>query len=131
MMEILAQTMTASSEGICEGNALCDDGISCTDDTCDLETGVTCINTLNDALCDDGISCSVDLCNALIGCVNATTDILCDDGVACKDICDSALDCQSIAQDSLCGDGEDVPWMCVNQTLAVPPFWTTHSATMY
>ena len=44
-----------------------DDGVVCTDDSCD-EVNDVVVNAPNDALCDDGNPCTVGGCDALTGC---------------------------------------------------------------
>jgi hypothetical protein len=46
----------------------CDDGVACTDDSCDPGQG--CVHTPNETLCDDGDDCSVDRCDVIEGCSN-------------------------------------------------------------
>ena len=48
-------------EGVCGGGVekSCDDGVVCTDDSCDGTTGV-CTNEISLALCDDGDPCTSD-----------------------------------------------------------------------
>jgi hypothetical protein len=82
-----------------------DDGISCTDDSCD-EVGDTVVNTPNDANCDNGLFCDGgETCDALLDC-QAGTDP-CDDSVACTDdSCDDVLDsCANSANDANCDNG--------------------------
>jgi len=55
----------------------CDDGLACTVDTCDPDTG--CEYTTLD--CDDGLLCTIDTCNNSTGCSNAP--IVCDDSNGC------------------------------------------------
>lgn len=66
----------------------CDDGVDCTVDACEFETGA-CRNTPDDARCDDGAFCNGDeVCRAGAGCV-AGVPPTCDDGLACSvDSCD-------------------------------------------
>ena len=47
----------------------CDDGVDCTDDTCN-EASDTCVNIPNDANCpDDGFFCNgAEFCDAELGC---------------------------------------------------------------
>ncbi len=83
----------------------CDDGVDCTDDSCD-EGADACDSVPNDANCDDGIFCDgVETCDAAIGC-QAGSDP-CDDGIGCSDdSCDEAADsCDHIPNDSLCDNG--------------------------
>ncbi len=55
--------------GTCETDGdPCDDGVACTDDSCNEATN-TCTNAANDANCDDGLFCNgPETCNALSGC---------------------------------------------------------------
>lgn len=103
-------------EGACGGGVFlsCDDGNSCTDDSCAPQTGCLFIpNTheCDDGLlctvstecaegectggllrkCDDGNECTLDSCLTGLGCVvEALSDVPCDDGVSCS----SADTCQ-------------------------------------
>jgi hypothetical protein len=74
----------------------CNDGYSCTDDSCD-ETANSCRNALNDARCSDNVFCNGDeLCDPTVGdpstgCRAATRG--CDDGFSCTDdTCDETND---------------------------------------
>ena len=94
------------STGKCEaGIALdCTDGVSCTVNECDPETG--CVNTPDDAVCDDGDVCTLDSCDAVEDCVNdaeAADGTTCDDGVVCtvEDACVSGM-CAGLPDDGLC-----------------------------
>lgn len=81
----------------CSGNADCDDGDSCTTDTCN---GGTCSNTAMS--CDDGNACTDDFCNGGI-CGHAT--ISCDDSNACTtDSCDQVTGCSNTPKS--CDDGD-------------------------
>ena len=83
----------------------CDDGVACTDDTCDEPTD-TCVFTENDALCDDGFFCNGDeLCDAVAGCLAGVNP--CVDAVACTvDICDENKDlCVFTPNDTFCDNG--------------------------
>ncbi|MEZ4246813.1 MAG: putative metal-binding motif-containing protein [Polyangiales bacterium] len=79
--------------GCSAGGAIsCDDGVPCTADRCDPDTG--CVNTPVDAACDDGVGCTVDRCDAAMGCVRTPDDSLCDDGVCFEGgRCDPTRDC--------------------------------------
>jgi hypothetical protein len=75
----------------------CDDGIGCTDDSCN-ETSDSCDSTPNDANCpDDGLFCNgTEFCDAVTDC--ASTGDLCPPGTTCNEgtaICDpiSETDC--------------------------------------
>lgn len=107
----------------CLTAANCNDGVSCTQDTC--ESGA-CSNIANDALCNDGLFCNgTESCNVLSGCtstgnpcsggdfcdetMNACVECLtaahCNDGVSCTvDTCVSGA-CSNVTNDSLCDDG--------------------------
>ena len=85
----------------------CDDGVACTDDSCD-EVGDQCLNVTNDGNCTDGQFCNGDeTCDALAGC-QAGTAPDCDDGVACTDdSCDEVGDqCLNVTNDGNCTDGQ-------------------------
>jgi len=60
----------------------CNDGIDCTDDSCDEEND-QCVNAPNHALCNDGNVCTDDSCNPASGCVYVNNTDPCDDGNAC------------------------------------------------
>ena len=68
---------------------VCDDGVSCTDDSCN-ETSDTCNFTANDANCDDGAFCNgAETCDAVNDC-QAGTDP-CEPGETCNetdDVCE-------------------------------------------
>jgi hypothetical protein len=61
-----------------------DDGVSCTDDSCD-EAGDSIVNAPNDSLCDDSNICTDDLCSPLLGCQYLNNALPCDDADACSD----------------------------------------------
>ncbi|MBW2702716.1 MAG: CSLREA domain-containing protein [Deltaproteobacteria bacterium] len=81
----------------------CNDGNTCTDDSCDSAAG--CVNTNNTAACDDGDVCtSGDVCSAG-SC--AGTAITCDDDNVCTDdSCDSAAGCVYTNNTAGCDDGD-------------------------
>ncbi len=89
----------------------CDDGITCTTDSCD-DTTRSCIHTPSNAACDDGLYCDgVETCDPVngapgTGCV-AGTPVNCEDGIACTtDTCDEATDSCDHTPDNLkCDDG--------------------------
>jgi hypothetical protein len=64
--------------------ANCDDGIACTQDTCNQDTK-TCSWVANDAACDDSNPCTTDVCNLTTGCANTSLadDTVCGDGLLC------------------------------------------------
>ncbi len=81
----------------------CDDGISCTNDSCDKDhpaahpqTG--CVNVPNDEKCDDGVDCTDDTCDVAVGrCVFTSNDLRCLDENRCteNERCDVNLGCLS------------------------------------
>ncbi|MHC4067028.1 MAG: hypothetical protein ACYSUI_21335, partial [Planctomycetota bacterium] len=84
----------------------CDDGVGCTDDSCN-ETTDTCDNVPNDAHCDDGVYCTgTETCDAVGDC-QAGTPIDCSDGVSCTlDLCDEVNEtCLSVPNDGPCENG--------------------------
>ena len=90
----------------CAGDAECDDGNVCTDDTCNLGTG-ECQNVNNQAPCDDGIECTtLDECNegACVG--NVPNHGACNDSNVCtNDICVSGQGCLNNPNVAPCDDG--------------------------
>ncbi len=60
----------------------CDDGVSCTVDSCD-EVGDACVNSADDALCDDALFCNgAETCDAVLDCQigpDPCTPFACDD----------------------------------------------------
>lgn len=84
----------------------CDDGVSCTDDTCD-EGSDQCVSSPDDSVCSDGAFCNgTEICDATSDC-QAGTAPDCDDGVSCtNDSCDEGIDqCVSTPDDAVCDDG--------------------------
>ncbi len=84
----------------------CDDGVSCTVDTCD-EDQDRCTHTPDNQVCSDGEFCNgEERCDAVLGC-RANTEFDCDDGVSCTvDSCNEAQDrCDHSPNDALCDDG--------------------------
>src|SRR5439155_18520888 len=79
----------ACVKGACVGGASaggfldCDDGISCTADSCDPALG--CLHVAFNALCDDANACTADACDERLGCVHQPLldGTPCDDGNAC------------------------------------------------
>jgi hypothetical protein len=63
-------------ENLCKDD-VCDDGLECTEDECDIYDG-TCDYT---NLCDDGDDCTEDICNPEDGLCDFTT--LAEDGTGC------------------------------------------------
>ncbi|MFQ5415779.1 MAG: S8 family serine peptidase [Myxococcota bacterium] len=84
-----------------------DDGVGCTDDSCD-EVGDVVVNTPNDASCDNSLFCDgVETCDPVIDC-QAGTPPVADDGVNCTaDGCDEENDgIVHIPDDLLCDDSD-------------------------
>jgi hypothetical protein len=74
----------------CQNGLFCD-GLEVCDPVLDCQPG-TAID------CDDGVSCTVDTCDeALDVCDNVADDALCDDSLYCNgaETCDAELDCQT------------------------------------
>jgi hypothetical protein len=84
----------------------CDDGVGCTDDSCNAGTD-SCDNIANDANCDDGVFCDgAEICDVANDCQEGTPPT-CDDGVGCTDdSCNAGTDsCDNVANDANCDDG--------------------------
>ena len=83
---------TCDSEGLCQAGTVvsCDDGVSCTQDTCNESTD-SCDYTPFDSLCDNGLFCDgAETCDAILGCQAATTtpcsgDEICNEEI---DVCE-------------------------------------------
>ena len=104
--------VNAVNDGNCDNGAFCDgsetcdalldcqagappaidDGVACTDDSCDEGTD-TIVNAVNDGNCDNGAFCDgAETCDALLDCQAGTPPAI-DDGVACTDdSCDEGTD---------------------------------------
>jgi len=92
----------------------CNDGVDCTDDTCD-EDADACAYAPNDGACDNMMFCDgAETCDPIAGC--QTDDAFtCSDLIACTmDTCDEANDeCDHTPDDGLCDnsvlcDGDEV-----------------------
>jgi endonuclease I len=84
----------------------CDDGVSCTIDSCNEATDL-CDNVPNDSACDDAVFCNgAETCDPLLGC-QPSTPVDCADGVSCTiDSCNEATDlCDNVPNDAACDDG--------------------------
>jgi hypothetical protein len=83
----------------CTVDTDCDDGVGCTDDSCDVATG-NCVYTPDDALCDDGQFCNgAESCDTMLDCQAGSDPCpgeLCQEGA---DICVGCL------ADADCDDG--------------------------
>ena len=69
---------------------LLDDGLECTQDSCDEETD-TVLHTPSDEACDDENVCTDTVCDATAGCVTTANTATCDDNNACT-LNDNCLD---------------------------------------
>jgi hypothetical protein len=84
----------------------CDDGVTCTADSCN-ESNDSCTHTPNNGLCNDGLYCNgTETCHLTQGCQTGTAPN-CADNVACTtDTCNEATDsCNHTTNNSLCSDG--------------------------
>lgn len=73
---------TSQSAG-CMSDADCDDGVACTVDTCNVDTG-ECTNAPDDSACDNGVFCDgAETCDAVDGCVAGEPP--CDEGMDCDE----------------------------------------------
>ncbi len=91
--------------GDCVGGAPlpCDDGNTCTDDSCNPESG--CEFTFNSAPCDDNNLCTSDD-HCISGWCAPGAPLVCDDGNLCTtDYCVPAEGCQTAPNTVLCDDG--------------------------
>jgi hypothetical protein len=84
----------------------CDDGVSCTIDSCDELTD-SCINDPRNSICNDGVYCNgVEICDPLNDC-QVGTPVDCSDGVSCTiDGCDEGTaSCTHSPSNAACNDG--------------------------
>ena len=119
--------VNAPNDGLCDNGQFCDgsetcdavndcqagtplgvdDGVGCTDDSCDEANDVV-VNAPNDGLCDNGQFCDgSETCDAVSDCQAGTPPVV-DDGVGCTDdSCDEANDVVvNTPNDGLCDNGE-------------------------
>jgi len=101
----------------------CNDGLSCTIDSCD---GETCAHTPNDTLCDDGVFCTADTCAATgapgtDGCIHTPDDTRCtgchSDGFCSLELgrCEGQVPKNCSDGDACTGDTcDDTTGQCVN-----------------
>ncbi len=84
------------TSGGCTSDAQCSDGLFCNGaETCNLSTGQCQAGTPPN--CDDGVSCTVDSCNESTDtCDNVPDDGACDNGLFCdgSETCNATLGCQ-------------------------------------
>lgn len=110
---------------------VCDDGVDCTDDSCD-EVTKACTNTPNNGLCNDGLFCNgAETCDQVNGCqsgpvpcnpatetcvepdtcepivTGCTSDADCADNVTCTvDVCDTTTgECSNTPNNGICDNG--------------------------
>ena len=85
-------------------STVCDDGSTCTTDSCDPATG--CSNIPLPGACSDGDACTVgDFC--FQGVCAPGGEASCDDGLACtSDGCDPATGCVHEQIEGACSDGD-------------------------
>jgi hypothetical protein len=84
----------------------CNDGVECTNDSCDLGSGV-CSNTPNDVFCDDFAFCNgAEICDPVGDCQDALTPNCVDDGLFCNGTqsCDEVND-QCVMTQNCVDDG--------------------------
>ena len=103
----------------CTSNAECDDGVACTDDSCNLGTG-TCVNTTQDSACDDSVACTTDTCT-LSGCNFATVNSACDDSNECTTNMCTATGCMStdVMDATPCDDASGDAGLCASGVCSV------------
>ncbi|HKY64245.1 MAG TPA: vWA domain-containing protein [bacterium] len=110
------------SGGDCAGTPKsCDDGVSCTPDSCNEGTG-ECENPtgececVTDGDCDDGNECTTEFCNDQNQCERSNNENECDDGLFCNgsDTCGGGT-CSVHAGDP-CGTGGECANSCNEET---------------
>ena len=90
---------------ICVDNSDCEDGNPCTDDACNVGTGV-CTHLANQAPCDDGVACTVnDQCADGLCTHGTPTDALCNDEDVCTDDLCAPQGCDYANNQAACDDG--------------------------
>ncbi|MCP4247474.1 MAG: hypothetical protein GY778_10540, partial [bacterium] len=102
-----AETCDAFGECAAGTAVDCDDGVACTDDSCNEGTD-SCDNLANEADCDNGDFCDgAETCDAALDC-QAGTAVDCDDSVGCTDdSCNEGTDsCDNVANDANCDNGD-------------------------
>jgi len=99
--------------GMCQSGSVptCDDGVTCTVDSCDVPTDI-CVHTpvtcscFLDSDCDDGLFCNGEETCSGGSCVSGTAPD-CNDGVDCTvDSCNVLTNaCDHIPDNTICGNG--------------------------
>jgi hypothetical protein len=84
----------------------CNDGVSCTADSCNEATD-SCDHAPGDAFCDDGLYCNgAETCDPLNDCEAGTPPDCGDDVICTIDSCNEQTDvCDHVPTDSICNDG--------------------------
>jgi hypothetical protein len=99
-------------EGVCTAGPTdsCDDGIACTNDSC--EAGQGCVNLPGDGACEDDNPCTIDLCDGETGCEHlfAPEFSACSDGLdgTGPDVCVQGV-CNGFQTSEISYDGG---WFC-------------------
>ena len=90
----------------CVIDADCDDGNNCTDNVCDVQSGL-CVASVNQSPCDDGVGCTDgDTCHDGACQGGAANHDTCDDGNVCTDdLCDTDTGCAHNHNVDPCDDG--------------------------
>ena len=90
----------------CASDGECDDGNSCTVDTCDTVVGACQHTPDTGSPCDDGDACTANNTCTSLGFCDGGSALNCDDNNSCTDdSCDSATGCVNLNNTSPCDDG--------------------------
>jgi len=108
------------------GAILCDDGVSCTVDSCNEGTD-SCDNIANNALCNDGIECTQNICDETLDCTypNEPSGTQCGQARDCED---SA--CSGVFAELYPADGHDTcdgAGLCVDYSCAMTDSYCSDS----
>ncbi|MBR56859.1 MAG: hypothetical protein CMH54_02250 [Myxococcales bacterium] len=96
-----------STEGCVDIAVDCDDGNSCTTDSCDPAVGCVNAELPDDTACDDENLCTLgDICTAG-QCMGPEVKDCADDNVCTDDSCDPAVGCAHYFNNEPCDDGFD------------------------
>ena len=113
-------------------DSACDDGLPCNGiETCRAALGCQAGAPID---CDDGVSCTSDSCyNATAMCIHTPVDAVCDNGLFCDGVetCDATLDCRAGVEpcggvacdepaDACVGGAGAVIWMSFKAGTSVP-----------
>jgi len=92
----LSCTTDSCNGGVCSNVSTCNDGLGCTNDICG-SGGCSFVST-----CDDSVPCTVDTCTGG-GCSFAPDNARCDDRVACTDdACNAGTGCANVVNNANC-----------------------------